>query len=182
MQHVIGADFSYILSCGHNRRSFVHCCLDLYKNVGPSTEFTVLDLHKLYCFICPDLSVAVVQEAVLYIDPVSADPCRYSYGDIQFAFFFQILFYEWLKVVSPVFQTEDVKRFVSIRAENILTLIHEKTKNETGLFFHLPMTIVKEVIEDLVDRAKGGEVTFELLNRSMLQSPGIKYFILSRKK
>lgn len=182
MNHVIGADFKYMIHCNHNRRSFVYCCQDMFKNIAPDTDFKVADLHKLYCLICPDLSSAVVQEAALYISPTKMNPTHYSYGDLQISFFFQILFYEWLKIVSPAFHNEENKKPILLQANVVASTIEDLVKDNVSLHFHLPMSSLNEVICGVVAaaNARGGEVSFKNIIRAIVMSPAIKFFLLSK--
>lgn len=182
MQHVLGADFSYMIQCNHNRRSFVNCCLDMYKNLGPETEVKVVDVHKLYCLICPNLSIAVVQEAALYVNPTKASPPHYSYGDLQISFFFQIVFYAWLKLVSPLFHDEESRKPLLLKADDAVNLIEATVKNNVQLNFQLPMQNVIEVLHGLVSAARGGDISFKSIIKALVMSPDIKLFLLSNRR
>lgn len=184
MQHVIGADFSYMIDCNHNRRSFVHCCQDMFKNVSPGTDFKVSDMHKLYCLVCPDLSAAVVQEAALYISPTKMNPTHYSYGDLQISFFFQIVFYEWLKIVSPVFHNEETRKPLLLKADGVANTIQDLVGDNVDLQFHLPMNSIAEVIQGVVaaGSARGGDVSFKNIVRALVMSPSIRFFLLSKSR
>jgi hypothetical protein len=182
MQHVIGADFNYIIHCNHNRRSFVYSCLDMYRSIGPESELTAPDLHGLYCLVCPDLGASVVQEAALYVSHSKTSHAHYPYGELQISFFFQIVFYEWLRIVSPIFHSGDSRKAVLVKANVAVAAIEERTAGNVDLHFHLPMESVSEVLRGLAHTARGGEVSFKNIIKALVLSPSIKLFLLSKKK
>ena len=176
MRHVIGANFEYIMHCNHNRRSFVFCCQDMFKSIASDAEFTVNDLHKLYSLICPDLNIDVLQEASLYATHSISDATKFSYGEFQIAFFFQIIFFEWLKLVSPFFYEDGTKRPKQLSVAAAVASFEDCIQGKPDLSFHLPVDRIISTVRSLEERA----VSFSQVIEALIASPSIKLFLLSK--
>lgn len=183
MQHVVGADFAYIMHCNHNRRSFVFCCLDMFQQLGLDDEITLPDLHNLYCLVCPALNLAVLQEAALYVGHSKASHVHFHFGELQMSFFFQILFYEWLTAVAPIFQEGESRKAILVRADDAVLAIEECTRISTSMQFHLPVSGISDTLRSLAQtHGAGADIGLKDVIKALLFSPSIKVFLLSKRR
>lgn len=158
--HVIGTGFSYVLESNHNRKSFVFCLLDAFKEFNPKHETTSNDFFYLIEPLCPGFPKSFVFEACLSLPSISGDgkESKYNIFALIQIISCQILFDEWLKLLDEYFRNENNKSGISLNKAK--SVVDEFQRN-------LPISILQPRwttlfgIMDSLDSVHTTEINFD---------------------
>lgn len=135
--HILGEDYLTIISCRHNRRSFVYCCIELFKFIPSNELISVLDFYHLLQLICPDIPLSLIQDSAYHgcssttisnTDQINStnstnnntntnntntnnnsSPVLYSFEELSSSLYFRFIFTEWLIIVENLFFENNMK-------------------------------------------------------------------------
>lgn len=185
--HVIGADFSFVSACQHNRRAFVFCCMESFQNFNPREEISLNDYHQLLQMICSDIPMAIVEQAAEIIDPVvSSDPLKYTYNDFMLSLYFHLIYHDWLKELQKLFSGFDSgSNSEAINANRLQSkMLSWQTDLSETLKAHTPsQDAIDAVVTNLaVTSTKGSDINLKQFKKAILQIQVVQDDICSRPR
>lgn len=170
-RHVVDADFDYILASNHNKKSFVFCLLNSFKEYPPNYELTCNDFYYLIEPLCPGFPMLMVCEASKCVPSGSStdgkDGCKYFLFNLLQVLSCRILFMEWLKLLEEYFGNESVKSAPTIgKIKSIL----EEFQHSLPLSILQPRLSTIMTILDNLKRKAGESFLFEDFTRIVFTS------------
>lgn len=166
-----------IVSCRHNRRSFVYCCTESLKHF-PRNE--LLSVHDYYCLlqlICPDIPLSLLQDSALTgCESYGENPTLYAFSELSTSLYFRFIYTEWLIMVENLFFEGKTRRAsVTCSLAKLRQKFSEWHQSIPATTSQPSMENLDDVI-DTLSMSGGGrtEVTFDELIAALLRQEGIK--------
>lgn len=191
--HVLGAQYTFITSCNHNRRSFVFCLMELFRTFPLNEELTAVEYQQIIEMICPDFPRQVVLEASYSVKATntaegssSSSPkmaLKYRHEDLRVALYFHIIYEEWLKRVEMHFREEGSLEYLNIF--RVRTHLDEIRSSPKCLFEHPPQNGIEEIITLLSNApgtVSGCDVTFDGFKKTIFSNKLIAADVLTTSK
>jgi hypothetical protein len=166
-----------IVSCRHNRRSFVYCCTESLK-LFPQKE--LLSVHDFYCLlqmICPDIPLSLIQDSALTgCESFGENPTLYCFDELSASLYFRFIYTEWLIMVENVFFEGKTRR------ASITCSLSKLSQHFSDWQRSIPANTSQPSIDNLlsvIDGLRGAagsttDVTFDDMISSLLRHEGIR--------
>lgn len=168
--HVLGADYVFIGSTRHNRRSFIYLIIDTCKTIPPNEELSSTDYQQLLQMLCPDIPNELVNCAVLSIDPIEgySNPVRYHHQNLCVAVFFHIIYEKWLKLIEEYFIKEGNSNYLQLIK---LRIYVDEVANGNN-FIEIPPTHAVEAVINNISKVQQ-EITYTNFRKELFKHPYI---------
>ncbi len=168
--HVVGADYAFISSTRHNRRSFIYLIIETCKTIPPNEELSSADYQQLLQMLCADIPSELVNCAVLAIDPIEgySNPVRYYHQNLYVAVFFHIIYEKWLKLMEEYFIKEGNSNYLQL----IKLRIYVDEIATGNNFLEIPPTHAVEAVMNDISKVQQ-EVTFTNFRKELFKHPYI---------
>jgi hypothetical protein len=193
--HVLGEDYLTIVSCRHNRRSFVYCCQQSFQQFSPTELLSVNDFYTLLQLICPDIPLSLIQDSAVTgcISHSSSsshhDPHQqhtggggplllYTFEELSYSLYFRFIFTEWLIMVENLFfegtiKTRKSSSTITLSVRRLQVKLAE-WRSSLPLTTSQPSSVTLEQLYQLWGQRKRTEITFDELIQTLLQDQHFK--------
>jgi len=170
--HVVGADYVFVSSTRHNRRSFIYLVMESCKTIPPNEELSSADYQQLLQMLCADLPSELINCAVLSIDPIDgySNPVRYHHHQLSVAVFFHIIYEKWLKLMEEYFIKEG--SYDHLQLIKLRIYIDELATGNN--FIEIPPTHAVEAVANNISKVQQ-EVTYANFRKELFKHPSIVY-------
>eukprot|EP00602_Paraphysomonas_sp_CaronLab_P004510 CAMPEP_0185037132 /NCGR_PEP_ID=MMETSP1103-20130426/31102_1 /TAXON_ID=36769 /ORGANISM="Paraphysomonas bandaiensis, Strain Caron Lab Isolate" /LENGTH=275 /DNA_ID=CAMNT_0027574959 /DNA_START=50 /DNA_END=877 /DNA_ORIENTATION=- len=173
--HILGEDYMTVVACRHNRKSFVYCCTQSFKNFPRNERISVHDFYNLLQLICPDIPLSLIQDSALTgCTSVGSDPVLYCFDELSTSLYFRFIFTEWLIMLENVFFEGKARRASITCSLSKLRYKFEEWQTSIPSSTSQPSLDTLNGVLDGLSEAGKSDVTFDDLISSMLRSNGIK--------
>ncbi len=165
--HVLGAEYSFIVSCQTNRRAFIFCLMEAFQKFTYEEEMTTIEYQQLVEMICPDFPRKIITDAVAPLEAskkvINAIP-KVPQGEFRIALFFYIVYEEWLKYIETIFREEGSLDCLSLFR---LRAYLEDCRNNWSISFAQPPSAG---VDATLANFTGSEIAFNAFLRALFSS------------
>ena len=165
-QHVLGTEYSFIISCRYNRRAFVFCIMEALMTIPLDEQYTITEFQLILDMLCLDMPKHILIDASNYIDPnngTNKENARYLHKDLRLALFLYIIYEEWIHYVDTFFRDEK-----SIHTTRLKNFIDQLRINHAYNIEHPPIEALDSVYTNILKSHKEDISDFF---KALLQNP-----------
>jgi hypothetical protein len=185
--HVLGSDYLTIVSCRHNRRSFVYCCQQSFQHFPPQELTSVNDFYSLLQLICPDIPLSLIHDSAVTgcithqsdSNSSSNPPLHlFTFEELSYSLYFRFIFTEWLIMIENLFfdgtvKTRKSSATITIPISRLQSKIAEWT-DTLPITTSQPTAKTLQFVYDEWSQRRISEITFDELIQSLLRNPHFK--------
>lgn len=171
-QHVLGTEYSFIISCRYNRRAFVFCIMEALMSIPLDEQYTITEFQLILDMLCLDMPKQILMDCTSYIDSkdnITKDNnnnnnnTRYLHKDLRLALFLYIIYEEWMHYVDTFFRDEK-----SIHTTRLKSFIDQLRINHLHTIEHPPIEALDQVYTNILKTHKEDISDFF---KALLQNP-----------
>jgi hypothetical protein len=188
--HILGEDYLTIVSCRHNRRSFVYCCQQSFQHFSPQELLSVSDFYTLLQLICPDIPLSLIHDSAVTgcishstndhhtTTTAAAGLALYTFEELSYSLYFRFIFTEWLIMIENLFFEGTIKTRKSSSTITLsITRLQSKLeewRSALPITTSQPSSVTLEKLSELWKQRNRTEITFDELIQSLLQDQHFK--------
>lgn len=174
-KHVIGASYLFIISCRHNRRSFVYCVSEAFKKFSPTEEITIFDFYCLVQMVCPDIPFALIEGSTFCgCEPVDVSGKLYKVSEITNSLYFYFIFTEWIMMLENLYFDGNLRNSDTKIPLNILHSKFEEWNRHNSKVNVQPTIASLHGSLNYLRKRNVNEATFDQMIRALLQMKSIQ--------
>jgi hypothetical protein len=137
--HVLHNNYTYVIACNYNKRSFIYCLMDAFQSYKDNEEISSYDYILIIQNLINNFPRSIVMDSILCIEQTSNERLsdntiitKFIFKDLSSSVYFSIIYDDWIKILQNFFSEEKDSDNQNIHDQN--------TKMILGLGDHLSLS------------------------------------------